>query len=96
MEGEVLTIKGTQEHDATVKNTSQVSDGQLYIVTLDILSLDSGKVRAQLGDAAGEWREEAGLYSQYILSQGKDIKVMGDPNCVAQVNLARMSVRRKA
>ncbi len=93
--GEVLTIKGTQSHAAIVKNTSSVSDGQLYIVTLDVMSVDKGKVRVQLGDAAGEWRTEAGLFSEFILSRGKDILVVGDPNCKAVLNLARMSVRRK-
>lgn len=93
--GEILTIKGTQSHAAIVKNSSQVSDGKLYIVSLDIMSIDSGRVRVQLGDAEGEWRKEAGLYTEFIIARGKDIRVVADPNCKATINLSRMSVRRK-
>ncbi len=92
---QVLTINGTQDFEAVVKNTSSVEDGHLYMVTLDILSLDAGKLRVQLGDAVGEWRKEAGMYSEVIKADGTDILVVGDPNCVAEINLARMSVRRK-
>lgn len=95
MTDHVLTIKGTQDHEAVVKNTSTVSDGQLYIVTLDITSIERGKVRVQLGNAEGEWRTEAGLYSEHIISQGKEVKIVADPNCKAVLNLGRMSVRRK-